>query len=134
QFSLGAPSVILALPLFSRLEPYGKCFGKVFSGMGLGVPCIQIEYVIAAPRLWLIPFRVGDSIRPEDIGPAWLRMKLERVIDGVARFVPQNSHAFAFAGPLDFQHLSPFKFDKTGVREIKRYRKAGYSIGRKPFF
>src|SRR5215831_5644783 len=113
QFPLCSPSVILALPLFSGLEPHCKCFCEVFCGMGLCVPCIQIEHVVATAGLWLIPFRVGYSIRSEDICPARLRMKLECVIDGVAGFVPQNPHTIAFTRTLNLKHLSAFELHET---------------------
>jgi hypothetical protein len=61
-------------------------------------------------------------------------MKLERVVDGMTGFMPQNPQAFGFAGPFDFQHLRPFEFHKAGVGKIERYRKPAYAVGRKPFF
>ena len=61
-------------------------------------------------------------------------MKLERVVDGMAGFMPQNPHAFAFASAFDFQHLRPFESHKPGMGKIERYRKPAYAVGRKPFF
>src|SRR5262249_53109219 len=70
QFSLRTPSMILALPLISWFQPYGKCLCEVLCGMRLGIPGVQVKYVIAAAWLWLIPFGIRHSVRTEHVRPA----------------------------------------------------------------
>ena len=62
--------------------------------MRLGVPGIQIQNIVAASGLWLVPLREGNSIGSKCIGPVSARVQAIGVIDGVACFMSQNSHAF----------------------------------------
>src|SRR5712691_46953 len=61
-------------------------------------------------------------------------MQPKSVVDRVSRFVPQNTHALAFAGAFDFQHLRPLEFHESRMGQVKRYGKTGYAIRCKPFF
>src|SRR2546423_1276521 len=106
-----SPSKILAAPPASRLQPHGKRLRKVFSRMGLCVPCIQIQNIVPAPRLGLIPLGIGYAVAAKSVGPGTSGMEPERVIDRVSGLVTQNPHAFAFACSLHFQHLRTFELD-----------------------
>src|SRR6516225_6355818 len=103
QFSLCSSFLILPAPTLSRLEPYGERFSEVLGGMRLGVPCIQIEHVVPASRLGLVPFRVRHSVGAEGIPPTPPRMKPVRVVDRMSSLVTQNAQALAFAGPFNLK-------------------------------
>jgi hypothetical protein len=43
-------------------------------------------------------------------------MQPERIVNRMSGLMPQNSHAFAFSGPLDLEHLRSFELDEPGMR------------------
>ena len=48
-------------------------------------------------------------------------------------FMPENSHALAFGGAFDFQHLRPLEFHEPRMSQVKWYGKARHAVGREPF-
>src|SRR5215471_3932499 len=134
QFSLCSPSLILPAPTLSGLKPYCERFSEVLGGMRLGVPCIQIEHVVPASRLGLVPFRVRDTVGAEGILPAPPHMKPVRVIDRMSSLVTQDAQALAFAGPFNLKHLRTFQFHQPRMSKVKRYGEPAHAVGCKPFF
>ena len=53
-------------------------------------------------------------------------------IDGVARLVPQDSHAPFLGSTLHIEHLPAFQPCQTRVGQVKRHRHARHSVGREP--
>ena len=60
-------------------------------------------------------------------------MEPEGIVDRVSRFMPQNTHAFAFPSAFDFKHLRTFQLHQPGMRQIKWNRETRDAIGREPF-
>src|SRR5713226_5742379 len=120
ELSLCAPSFVLPPPSSSGLQPNGKTFGEILSGMGLRVPGIKVENVVAASWLRLVPLGIGNSIRSKSVGPASARVKAEGVIDGMSGLMTQDTHAFAFTRALHFQHLRSLELHQPGMSQVKR--------------
>jgi hypothetical protein len=51
----------------------------------------------------------------------------------MARFMTQDAHAFNVSSAFDLAHELALDLHKPGMRQIKRNRKAGHTVGRKPF-
>src|SRR5215471_21490522 len=62
EFTLRAPTFVLAAPLRSWFEPDSECFRKVLGWMRLRIPRIEVEYIVATARLRLVPLGVGNSV------------------------------------------------------------------------
>jgi hypothetical protein len=133
-FSEGTPAAVLAAPTVSRPQPNSKCLGKILCGMGLSIPGIEIQHVIPAAGLWLVPFRVRYTIGSEGVLPASTGMQSEGIVYRVSGFMPQDSHTFAFAGAFNLQHLRSLEFHQSWMRQIKGNSKTRDAIRRKPFF
>ena len=132
-FSVSAPPFILTAPLAAGLQPNRKGFGEIFGGVGLGIPCIEVQNIVAASGLWLVPLGIRHVIRPKGVLPTSPCVQTESVIDRVSGFMPQNSHTFGLRGPLHLQHLCAFQFHQAGVSKIKRDCKTRDAVWRKPF-
>src|SRR4029453_3921634 len=98
NLSKRAPSFILPSPVVPRLEPHRKGFRKIFRRMRLGIPCIEIENVIAAAGLRLIPLGIGNAERAEHVLPASTGVQPKRIVQRVSGLMPQDSHTLAFTG------------------------------------
>ena len=59
-------------------------------------------------------------------------MEPERVVERVTGLMAQNPHAFAFTGPLHFQHLRTFELYQPGMSEVKRNGKSGHAVRCEP--
>src|SRR5437773_11867216 len=95
QFAHCAPALILTPPS-SSFEPDGKGLGKIFCRMHLRVPRIEVEDVIAASRLRLVPLRVRNPVGTERVRPREAGVEPDRIVQRMACSVPQNPHTPAF--------------------------------------
>ena len=80
-----------------------------------------------------VVLRILQVRRSEDLlAPAPLA-QFVRVVDCVARFVPQDLHAPFGRAPFDLEHLRLFEFLEPRVGEVEGNRDAGHAVGREPF-
>ena len=61
-------------------------------------------------------------------------MQAKYIVDGVAGLMPQDPHAFAFAGPFHFDHLRTLQLHQSRMGQIERNRKASDPVRSKPLF
>jgi hypothetical protein len=56
-----------------------------------------------------------------------------RVLERMACFMSQDTHAPFRCATLDFQHLGEFELHESRMGEIEGHRDAGHTVWRKPF-
>ncbi len=119
-------------PLSVWRQPQRERLGKVFVGMTLRVPRVEVQHEVLGVRLGRVVLRIGQLVIAEQLAPLALATQLKRVVDGVAGFVPQNAHARVVIAALHFEHLRELQFGQTRMREIERDGDAGNAVGREP--
>ncbi len=133
QLFYGRPVTILGTPAGPGLQPHGERFRKVFYGMALRIPGIQMQDEFFAVRLGLVVIRVRCRGFAKHFSPAAAAAESVGVVDGMPRFVPQNLHAPVFRTTLDLQHQFPLEFHQAGMSQIEGDRHARDAVRREPF-
>src|ERR1051325_4066705 len=101
--------------------------------MRLRVPGVEVQNISAAVGFGLVRGRIFLRERSEQANPAPLEVQSKSVVDGVARFMPEDAHAFDVGAAFDFAHELALDLHQAGMREIKRDGKARYAVRREPF-
>src|SRR5262245_17585635 len=115
-------------------QPHRECFGKIFSGVSLRVPRVQIEHIFPAAGLRLIPAGVARPIRSENFIEFATGMKPERIAQRVTGLMPEYAHAFILGAALDFEHLRTFQSDQSWMNKVEGNRKTGDAVRCEPLF
>jgi hypothetical protein len=91
-----------------------------------------MKHEALAVGLGCVKLRIGFAGRPEDLLPLPPSAQLERMIDGMAGFVPKDSHAPLVLAALDFEHLRFLEPLEPGMSEVERNRDRGTAVRREP--
>src|SRR3954466_8626033 len=100
--------------------------------MALRVPQPQMLDIAPAGRIGPVVARIMFRRRAEQLLPTPAALQLVAVLDGVARFVTEDGHAFAPGSALDVEHHLLLELHQAGMGEIERNRDAGHTARTEP--
>ena len=83
QFSISWPTDVVAAPSGARLEPDRECFGKIFRGVRLRIPCSQMLNEAPAARTWSVGVWIRQRCGTESFTPGFHAPQLIGRIDGM---------------------------------------------------
>ncbi len=126
------PVVVPLAPLRFRLEPHREGFGKVFVGMALRVPRVEMEDEALAVRLGRVVLGIRRRRRAEQLEPLAPPLELIGVVDGVAGLVAENLHAPLVLAAFDFEHLRFLELLEARMREVEGDGDAADAVRREP--
>src|SRR5437868_4954517 len=86
EFSLSRPAGVASRPHRARIEPDGERFCKVFVGMTLGVPMIEVLDEALAVGFWRVVFRIFGCGTPKEAPPRSPPPQAVGIVDRVTRF------------------------------------------------
>src|SRR5918996_5102073 len=123
---------VLLLPVQVGREPNRDGFGKIFLGMALRIPALEVAHESLAIGSGAKTFRVFERRRAEYFLPAAILFEEKGMIQHMAHLMAQQPHAPGLGAPFRFQHHFFFEFLEAWMREVKRNRDSCGSFGAKP--
>src|SRR5262249_40951302 len=133
EFPERGPFPISGSPSLPGSQPDRESLGKILSGMGLCIPCVEMQNVPATARIRLVKVRIGLRKRTEDVAPISFAMQGVGIAESVARFMTHYPHALDMAHAFGLEHEFALELHQTGLSQVERYRKPWDSVRRKPF-
>ena len=112
----GRPAFVAIFPLRPGFKPHGEGFGKVFNGMALGVPVVEVEDETLAAWFGFVGFGIWNRSAAKRLLPFALAMEPKRILNSVSGLMPHELHAPGQIATFYFKHLLAFKFGQSWMR------------------
>src|SRR5262249_8353877 len=119
---------IIAAPIDIHIEPDREGFGEILDRLGLSIPGGEVDAVIPTVGARLIGCWVWCRRVTEQLPIALATVQAVGIVDGVPRFMPQDSSTFGLASPFHLEHLAALQPHQSGVRKVKRNREPEHAI------
>ena len=105
---------------------------KSSSGWLCAYQAVEMQDEALAVRLRRVELGVLLARAAEDLAPLPPAPERERVVDGVAGLVPEDTHAPLGIASLDLEHLREFELREARVCQVERDGDAGDAVRREP--